>query len=65
MADGTDRPVDLSLNTLWDGQELLMVASLNTPYKDLTGYNQAAIEELQTRVTRPRQPWAKSAFWPT
>ena len=31
LADGTDRPVDLSLNTLWDGQELLMVASLNTP----------------------------------
>ena len=63
LADGTDRPVDLSLNTLWDGQELLMVASLNTPAPDLTGYNQAAIEELQSaRDTAQAAVEAKSAF---
>ncbi|HEX5312567.1 ATP-binding protein [Aquabacterium sp.] len=63
LADGSDRLIDLTLSTFWDGQELLMLASLSAPSADLTGYNQAAIEELQSaRDAAQAAVEAKSAF---
>ncbi len=62
-AGGRPCAVDMSINTLWDGKELLLVASLTTPEPDLQAYNQAAIHELQTaRDAAQAAVEAKSAF---
>ncbi|HET8870399.1 MAG TPA: ATP-binding protein, partial [Aquabacterium sp.] len=62
-AGGLTRSVDLSVNTLWDGKELLLVAALTVPDPDLQTYNQAVIQELQqARDAAQAAVEAKSAF---
>ncbi|MDE2077520.1 MAG: response regulator [Burkholderiales bacterium] len=62
-AGGLARTVDLAVNTLWDGKELLFVAALTVPDPDMQTYNQAVIQELQqARDAAQAAVEAKSAF---
>ncbi|MDE2433333.1 MAG: hypothetical protein KGN37_10850, partial [Burkholderiales bacterium] len=62
-AGGLARTVDLAVNTLWDGKELLFVAALTVPDPDMQTYNQAVTQELQqARDAAQAAVEAKSAF---
>ena len=62
-ADGKKCLIDMSINALWDEQELLFVASLNAPPQDLQAYNQTVIQELQNaRDAAQAAVEAKGAF---
>lgn len=62
-SDGKKCLIDMSINALWDEQELLFVASLSAPPQDLQTYNQTVIQELQNaRDTAQAAVEAKGAF---
>ena len=62
-ADGKKCLIDMSINALWDEQELVFVAALSSPPQDLQTYNQTVIQEMQNaRDAAQAAVEAKGAF---